>query len=83
MTSFIYILKKTYILNIFHRRLMKIQRRLYEANKATSYFCLNNYDFKNENFMNLCNVLRLEDVKKFDFKETFYYDKILNVSSLI
>lgn len=50
---------------------------MYEANKAVSYFVTNSFDFKNENFMNLTEVLRCEDLREFDFKEGFQYDIIL------
>ena len=49
---------------------------MYEANKALTYFGLTSWDFQNENFVNLCRCLRLEDVRQFDFKDSLYLDKI-------
>lgn len=62
---------------------MKIQRKMYEANKALSYFVTNNWNFKNENFLNLCNFLRCEDQLSFDFRGFFAYDSILYIRTTI
>lgn len=58
---------------------MKIQRKMYEANKALSYFVTHNWEFKNDNFVNLCTYLRLEDVREFDYRDMFTFDLILAV----
>ncbi|CAG9802503.1 unnamed protein product [Chironomus riparius] len=47
-------------------RLMKLQRKMYEANKALTYFTTHNFDFQNENFIKLASYLRPEDLKAFD-----------------
>uniref|UniRef100_A0A1B6DEA6 Fatty acyl-CoA reductase n=2 Tax=Clastoptera arizonana TaxID=38151 RepID=A0A1B6DEA6_9HEMI len=46
-------------------RLVKIQQRIFQAITALSYFTLNHWTFKNENFQNLDAVLLPED--KIDF----------------
>jgi fatty acyl-CoA reductase len=58
-------------------RLLKIQRKMYEANKALSYFVTHNWDFKNKNFFKLCTYLRNEDSKSFDYRFIRKYDVIL------
>jgi len=50
---------------------MKIQRKIYEANMALTYFTTNNFDFQNDNFLNLSSYLRPEDLKAFE--NTSYY----------
>jgi fatty acyl-CoA reductase len=52
-------------------RLMKIQRKIYEANKALSYFTNNHFDFQNDKFIKLSSYLRPEDLKAFE--NTSYY----------
>jgi hypothetical protein len=56
---------------------MRIQRRMYEANKALSYFVTHNWDFKNDNFLKLCSYLRPEDYKAFEYRHLFNFDCIL------
>lgn len=56
---------------------MKIQRKMYEANEALSYFVTHNWDFKNDNFINLSSLLRSEDHKDFDFRDLFTWDLTL------
>lgn len=62
---------------------MKITRKIYEANKATSFFVTNSWDFKNDNFYNLCSFLRLEDSKAFDYRADFNFDKVLFMRYLV
>lgn len=45
---------------------MKLQRKMFEANKALTYFTTHNFDFKNENFKKLSTYLRPEDLKAFE-----------------
>jgi hypothetical protein len=59
---------------------MNIQRKMYEANKALSYFVTHNWDFKNENFGKLNDCLHAEDMKGFYFKQLAYNDRIFFVS---
>lgn len=66
--------------NIWLFRLMQIQRRMYEANKALSYFVTNNWDFKNEKFLNLNHFLKAEDVRGFSYSHTLHWDIIYYVS---
>ncbi|XP_070495781.1 putative fatty acyl-CoA reductase CG5065 [Chironomus tepperi] len=47
-------------------RLMKLQRKMFEANKALTYFTTHNFDFQNENFLKLSSYLRPEDYKAFE-----------------
>lgn len=63
-------------LNIFFS-LAKLQRKIYEANLALHYFILNNWYFQNENFMALCNSLKREDLKAFNFHDFLEYDLVL------
>lgn len=58
---------------------MKVQRRMYEANRALSYFVTHNWDFKNKNFFKLCSFLRAEDLRDFEFRHDFNYDQVLNI----
>jgi hypothetical protein len=60
---------------------MNIQRRIYEANKALSYFVTNNWNFQNENFYELCSLLRLEDIREFEFRHAFKTDIIFSIRS--
>lgn len=64
-------------------RVLKITRKIYEANKAASYFVTNSWDFKNDNFYNLCSFLRLEDSKAFDYRDDFNFDKVLFLRYLV
>lgn len=64
-------------------RLMKIQRKMYEANKALSYFVTHNWNFKNENFINLSRYLKPEDKVNFDYHHFFTYDVILFIRSTV
>lgn len=50
---------------------MKIQRKIYEANMALTYFTNNNFDFQNDKFIKLSSYLRSEDLKAFE--NTSYY----------
>lgn len=45
---------------------MKLQRKMFEANKALTYFTTHNFDFQNENFQKLSSYLRPEDFKAFE-----------------
>lgn len=69
---------KITIIALYHFRLLGLQRKMYEANKALSYFVTNNWDFKNENLINLNSFLRLEDLKAFAYRNDHYYDKVLS-----
>lgn len=55
---------------------MKIQRKMYEANKALSYFVTHNWEFGNENFLSLCTYLNPQDLRAFDFRSFFTADII-------
>lgn len=57
-------------------RIMKVQRKMFEANKALSYFVTHNWDFKNDNFTKLCTYLRDEDIRDFDYRGDFTFDQI-------
>lgn len=56
---------------------MKIQRKMYEANKALSYFVTHKWIFENENFFSLINYVKPEDRLNFDFQHFLTYDAIL------
>lgn len=62
---------------------MKLQRKMYEANKALSYFVTHNWNFKNENFIDLGYYLKSEDRVHFDFHHFFTYDVILFIRSTL
>lgn len=64
-------------------KLLKIQRKMYEANKALSYFVTHNWDFKNKNFFKLCSYLRNGDSKNFDYRFIKSHDVLLNVRQSI
>ncbi|KAG5674910.1 hypothetical protein PVAND_004855 [Polypedilum vanderplanki] len=57
-------------------RIMKLQRKIYEANKALGHFVTHNWNFKNESFINLCTYLKPEDVSSFDYRPFFTTDVI-------
>lgn len=46
-------------------KLVPIQKKLAKASKAVEYFTTHEWLFKNENFVNLSNLLSQEDNKKF------------------
>lgn len=54
----------------------KIQRKIYEANLALKYFVTNSWEFKNDNFISLSEILRAEDLKAFSFEDCFTFDVI-------
>lgn len=62
---------------------MRLQRKMYEANKALSYFVTHNWNFKNDNFISLCTFMRLEDVREFDFRDVFTFDMVLAARHLV
>lgn len=74
MTSLISIFEK-----LFRFSLVKIQRRIYEANQALKYFVLHNWIFKNKNFETLSYEVKLEDEHAFSFHEAFNFDIILYI----
>lgn len=57
--------------------LTKVQRKIYEANLALKYFVLNDWLFKNNNFLLISKQLKLEDVKSFAYHDSFDLDVIL------
>ena len=58
-------------------RLLNIQRKLCEGQKAISYFITNKWISKNDNFVDLCSVLRPEDLREFEYRHDFHFDIIL------
>lgn len=54
----------------------KLQRKIYEANLALQYFTMNSWNFFNDNFVGLCDNLKLEDLKEFDYRDCFCFDLI-------
>lgn len=54
-----------------------MQRKIYQANVALQYFVLNNWNFENQNFINLSTDLKLADMKAFAFNEFLEFDLIL------
>ncbi|XP_070495680.1 putative fatty acyl-CoA reductase CG5065 [Chironomus tepperi] len=57
-------------------RLMKLQRKIFDANNALTYFTTHNFDFQNENFLKLSSYLRPEDYKAFEFTSQLKYSLI-------
>lgn len=55
----------------------KIQRKIYEANLALKYFVMNEWIFKNDNFLTLCDKIKLTDLRDFDFSDCLNHDAIL------
>jgi hypothetical protein len=55
-------------------RLMKVQRKMFEANKALSYFVTHNWVFKNDRSFLLPHDLRHEDLRSFGFEEQHLTD---------
>ncbi|KAL7028707.1 hypothetical protein ACKWTF_005966 [Chironomus riparius] len=55
----------------------KIQRKIYEANLALKYFVMNEWIFKNDNFLTLCYKVKLTDIKDFDYSDSLNHDAIL------
>lgn len=62
------------IFNFLLFSLTKIQRKIYEANLALQYFVLNDWIFKNQNFVSLTDQLRHEDIKSFGYREFASFD---------
>ncbi|GLG98159.1 Putative fatty acyl-CoA reductase CG5065 [Gryllus bimaculatus] len=62
--------------------LIRLQRRIYSANMALSWFLLQNWNFLNNRFLNLENNLRPEDREGFSYQvesiepETFFRDAL-------
>lgn len=61
----------------YFRSLVRLQRKIYQANLALHHFILNNWLFENQNFINLSNDLKLTDLKAFYFNEFLEFDLIL------
>lgn len=57
--------------------IVKLQRKIYQANLALQYFVLNNWNFENKNFMNLSQELKVQDLKAFYFTDFLEFDLIL------
>lgn len=47
--------------SLLYYSLAKLQRKIYNANVALEYFILNNWDFKNRNFIRLASEIKPED----------------------
>lgn len=60
----------------FTHSMTKIQRKIYEANIALQYFVMNDWEFKNDNFIGLCEILKADDLKAFSFEDCFTFDVI-------
>lgn len=61
---------------------MKLQRKIYEANMALTYFTTHNFDFQNDNFIKLSSYLRPEDLKAFE-NTSFYKCSIITYSRFV
>ncbi|XP_041769565.1 putative fatty acyl-CoA reductase CG5065 isoform X2 [Anopheles merus] len=57
--------------------LAKLQRKIYTANIALEYFILNNWDFKNGNFIRLASEIKPEDNKDFYYRDFIEFDVTL------
>lgn len=57
--------------------LAKLQRKIYTANVALEYFILNNWDFKNSNFIELASEIKPEDNKDFYYRDFIEFDVTL------
>lgn len=55
-------------------RLMKVQRKMFEANKALGYFVTHSWIFKNGRSIELNYDLRCEDIRSFSFEESYLTD---------
>lgn len=55
---------------------MKLQRKIYEATSALNFFMMNNWEFKNQKFMDLSLEIRPEDTRAFSFDEFVNFDSI-------
>lgn len=55
-------------------RLMKVQRRMFEANKALSYFVTNMWIFQNTKAIELSFDVKNEDLRSFAFDEMYLTD---------
>ncbi|XP_055551587.1 putative fatty acyl-CoA reductase CG5065 [Wyeomyia smithii] len=54
--------------------LAKLQRKIYTANMALEYFILNNWDFRNCNFIRLASEIKPEDIKEFYYRDFIEFD---------
>ncbi|XP_039444625.1 putative fatty acyl-CoA reductase CG5065 isoform X2 [Culex pipiens pallens] len=54
--------------------LAKLQRKVYTANVALEYFILNNWDFKNTNFIRLASEIQPNDNKDFYYRDFVEFD---------
>ncbi|XP_053699455.1 putative fatty acyl-CoA reductase CG5065 [Sabethes cyaneus] len=54
--------------------LAKLQRKIYIANMALEYFILNNWDFRNHNFIRLASEIKPEDIKEFYYRDFIEFD---------
>lgn len=57
--------------------LAKLQRKVYIANMALEYFILNNWDFKNDNFIRLASEIQPGDNKSFYYRDFVEFDVTL------
>lgn len=58
---------KNFNVSSFFNRLLKLQRRIYQAVLALSYFLLKGWTFKNHNLLILNKLILAEDKDEFDF----------------
>lgn len=62
--------------HVFFLRMTKIQRKIYEANMALTYFTMNEWIFENDNFLRLHDCIKLTDLRAFGFRDCFDHDAI-------
>lgn len=55
-------------------RVMKVQRRMFEANKALGYFVTRMWTFKNDRTIELNFDLRCDDLRSFSFEQSYLTD---------
>lgn len=62
---------------------MRLQRKVFNANCALEYFILNIWTFRNENFLSLDNAIKEEDTRDFHFTDFVQFDMMLYLKNCI
>lgn len=63
--------------------ILRLQRKVYNANCALEYFILNNWTFLNEQFLSLDNAIKEEDTRAFHYTDFVQFDMKLYLKNCI
>lgn len=57
--------------------ILSLQRKVFNANCALAFFILNNWTFRNENFLKLDNEIKEEDTRDFHYTDFVQFDMMV------